>query len=299
MKHLPLGLLGHLKQSPAQILPCPSLRSAVQRGGLPLPRKGTEHGLHTLLQCGQVGMPALFLPEEQLDPAVEGGRLQAWAVGSGPGQAIRRKVQVHVAVGDRPSLPKTAADGAQFQLNVAATLLLPVLDQRRTWIRTFGAKFLAGWTGTLKKGALFDMFGAAAQAHLVEKIPEGHRQKLSEAGGGCQIEPACTGFPGKAHEAVAELVCGPLGAVGGMKAGHHPIQAEIPEFHLRQLSVPPGHRPFQIRAPQRLPMSGQFQTMKVLKVGKKQARALCKSTHCGGRKGSTQLSDRCFHAAFL
>jgi hypothetical protein len=299
MSYLAVGLLANLEQSPAKILAHPGSRGAPKGRRLPLAGQRPQHRLHPLFQGGKAGVPPLLFTEEQLDPSVEGRGLQPWAMRRCPGQAVRRQIQVHVAVGDRPPLPKTAANGAQLQLDVAPALLLPVLHQGRIGIGALRTQLLAGRAGALKKSPLLQVIGAAAQAHLVEKIPECHRQQLGEACRGGQIETTRTGFPAKTHQAVAELMRRPLRPVGGVEARHHPVQAEIPEFHLGQLSVAPGRGPLQVRAPVRFPVGGQFQAMEVLKVGKKQPRTLGQSADGRSGKRTTELGDWGFHAAFL
>ncbi len=270
MTHFALGMFSDLKQTPAEILADPGIRTALERAGLPLPRERAQDRMYPLLQRGQVGVPALVLGEEQLNPSVEGGGFHAWTVRGRPRKAVRCQIQVHVAVGDGPSLSEAPANGAQLQLDVAAPLLLPVFHQRRVGVGPLRDPLVAGRAGALKKGPLLDVFRAAAQAHLVEKIPQGHGQQLRQPGRGGQIQAAGVGLPGETHQPVAELMGRPLGTVGGMEARHHPIQAEVPEFHFRQLPIAPGGRSFQVRAPLWLPVCRQFQAMEVLKMGEEQ-----------------------------
>lgn len=255
--------------------------------------------MHPLLQRRKVAVPTLLLPKKQFNPAVEGRRFHTRAVSGRPGQAIRRQIQVHVAIGDRPSLAETAADGAQFQLDVAPPLRLPVLHQGRIGVGPFRDSLVAGRAGALKKCALFHVFRATPQAHLVEEVPKGYRQQLRQPRRCGQIEATGIGLPGEAYQPMAELVGAPFGAVGGVEARHHPIQAEVPKFHLWQLPIAPSAGSLQIGAALWLPMGRQLQAMKVFEVGEIQTRTLGQPAHGSSGKRSTQLGDWCFHAAFL
>jgi hypothetical protein len=70
------------------------------------------------------------------------------------------------------------------------------------------------------------MGGAAPKAGFVEEVVESDREYLTQACGQHLKESRAAGSPGKAHEAVAELVSGPLGSVTRVKAADDAIMTK-------------------------------------------------------------------------
>jgi len=146
-------------------------------------------------------------------------------MGRSVAQAITSELQALVMMGHHATLSQRTTDSVQFSLHKRTPLRHPAI-RSGIFHGPVSRRNLTVDTERTKERTAAVMHGAAPQPGLVKEVIERHGQGLAQACSESLEEATAARPPGETHQAMAELMCGPLCPMGGVKTPNDSIMLE-------------------------------------------------------------------------